>query len=232
MRVLVLAVSMVMIAASAAAQERPLGSNLRDPAAVVSSDLRGLDQRTLARRANDDFGRCVVLTRPKIADAIVAAPAVGDDGARPWPLPKADVSECLTTPTPYAEVSLSMTRPLLRGAVYRALYTRAHEGRVPTFAAEQPDWAADLAGAADMASPDARNYLGLRALAACVIGKDAQAVHQMLHARAGDAQENEAFARLSPLLSGCLPDGYQITLSKGVVVAVLAEAAHRMALPQ
>ena len=228
----------IFLSLPALAQETPLGTRIRKPTAVAPADLRGMNQALAARTVMDQFGRCIVASRPRVTELVVTSSPLGPDLWKS--LEKYDLAECLTT-AGMSTVTLTMSSPALRGAVFKALYTRDHGNRAPAMPGPgadgspppQPDWLADVTGAgrAPPDDPQVQTYVALRRLSACVVLNRAEAVHRLMLSRPGSAAETATFGEIMPAVSGCIPDGQQLSLSKLVLIGTMAEVAQRMALP-
>lgn len=164
---------------------------------------------------------------------MLTAPAIGPE-SNAW-AKGADLSACLM-PADYGEASLRYRTVLLRGAVFKSLYSREFSNPVvsTSFTAATapmplPDWSADLANAQGIDPAQKQNYVALRALGACVVQGKPEPVHRLLRAEAGSSEENVAIAEVTPAISGCLPNGETLRFSKQVLIGVVAEAAYRMA---
>jgi hypothetical protein len=82
-----------------------------------------------------------------------------------------------------------------------------------------------------IASLDEKGRSALRALdfADCIVGVAPDAVTAALKTRPASSKEAQAFQRLGPHLSPCLPQGARMTLAKPQLRGFLAEAAYRAA---
>jgi hypothetical protein len=225
-----------LAALPAAAQDTPLGSRIRQPTAVVPGDLRNMDQRLVGRLVMDQFGRCLLSTRPVVAQTIMSRSPLGDDL---WAqiTKNNDLGDCLTTGG-MSNVTLTMQMTALRGAVFKAAYSRDHAAVPAMMPAKgsdgtppaQPDWLADVTTPGTAPDAAATAYAGLRQLAACVVLNKTDAVHRTLLARPGSDAEASAIAEFMPAVAGCIPDGQELALTKIVLVGALAEVAQRLAV--
>jgi hypothetical protein len=228
------AAALLLFALPACAQDAPLGSRIRDPAAVVPEARGGVDQRTLVRQVMDQFGRCLVATRPRVADLFVSLPALAPETAKQ--IDRLDLETCLASATG-GQVTLTMTPEALRGAIFRAAYARDHMKAAPVMPApgpdgsppKLPDWAIDIASRGGISTAEGATYVALRQLAACVVLAKPDIVHRLLLARTASADENVAFGEVAPFVGGCVPDGQTLKFSRQLLIGVLAEAMHRMA---
>lgn len=228
---------LLLLSVSSIAQETPLGSRIRKPTAVAPADLRGMNQALVARTVMDQYGRCIVASRPGVTEMVVSSSPLGPDLWKS--LEKHDLADCLST-AGMSTVVLTLSTAALRGSVFKALYPRDHANAVPAMPAAgpdgappQPDWLADVTGAgkAPPDDPQVQTYVALRRLSACVVLNKTDAVHRLLLARPGSDAETAIFGEITPTVSGCIPDGQQLALSKLVLIGVLAEVAYRTATP-
>lgn len=229
---------LLFLASAAHAQETPLGSRIPRPTAVAPADLRGMNQALVARTVMDQFGRCIVASHPRVTEIVVKTSPLGPDLWKQ--VEKLDLDDCLST-AGMSSVTLTMSSPALRGAVFKALYARDHAKAVPALPpagidgspAPQPDWQADVIPPGPVAfdDPQVATYIALRRLAACLVLNKTEAVHRLLLSRSGSDTETAIFAEIMPTVSGCIPDGQQLALSKLVLIGTMAEVAQRMAVP-
>jgi hypothetical protein len=148
---------LLLLSVPTLAQETPLGSRIRKPTAVAPADLRGMNQALVARTVMDQYGRCIVASRPKVTEMVVNSSPLGPDLWKS--LEKYDLADCLST-AGMSTVVLTLSTAALRGSVFKALYARDHANAVPAMPAAgpdgappQPDWLADVTGAGK-APPD------------------------------------------------------------------------------
>lgn len=199
---------------------------------MVGEARPGANPQLRARQVTDDFAKCLVVSRQRAVDRLLTIPAVGT-GQGDW-AKGFDIDSCLK-PAGYGEVKLRMPFPVLRGAVFRALYVRdrrapppgdpvATAGNAPTL----PDWSADIASVSNVDPAETQTYISLRNFAACVVIAKPAAVHELLLAKTGFAPENAALAQVTPAISGCLPTGETLRINKQVMIGLLAEAAYRL----
>lgn len=232
------ALALVLLCGPARAQETPLGSRISRPTAVAPADLRGMNQALAARAVMDQFGRCIVAAHPRVTEIVVKTSPLGPDLWKQ--VEKLDLEDCLSTGG-MSGVTLTLSSPALRGAVFKALYARDHGKSVPALPPPgpdgapppQPDWQADVSGPglAPADDPQVVNHVALRRLGACALLNKTEAVHRLLLSRPGSEAETAIFGEIMPTVSGCIPDGQQLALSKLVLIGTMAEVAQRMALP-
>jgi len=230
MRILVLLA--FVCAVPAAAQDSPSGSLIKNRAAVVGEAPPGANPQLRARQVTDDFAKCLVVSRQRAVDRLLTIPAVGTaqgDWAKGF-----DIDSCLA-PAGYGVVKLRMPFPVLRGAVFRALYVRDRRGQpLGNLSATGgsppplPDWSADIASVANVDPAETQSYIGLRNFAACVVLAKPLEVHDLLLAKTGFAPENAALALVTPAIAGCLPTGETLRINKQVMIGLLAETAYRL----
>ncbi|HEU0134042.1 MAG TPA: hypothetical protein VFR28_04395 [Allosphingosinicella sp.] len=119
-------------------------------------------------------------------------------------------------------------RPLQRGAIVEQVLRlgdgHRRDGRRLRWVAPFPPRDSAQIAALD---PQARWALGALDLAQCVYAAAPDEVSALLRTVPAEAAERKAFARLSPILGPCLPDGARIAFSVPQLRGSLAEATYR-----
>jgi hypothetical protein len=64
----------------------------------------------------------------------------------------------------------------------------------------------------------------------CVARADRESARALILSDVGDDQEKQAFSALTPSLSGCIPPGFELKISKFQLRGYIAEGAYRAAV--
>ncbi|MBO9623082.1 MAG: hypothetical protein J7500_10265 [Sphingomonas sp.] len=194
-----------LVLGAPAAQAQQTGHIIADHAAEVSTrDVSAADQ---ARDTMNRYGICVVRMKSVAVKRALSKPS---DEAIDAALAKIAISECL------GSGELTMSRPLFRGAVYRALYIRDF-GQV----SQAP------AAVAEPAVTTSANLL--QSFGDCVVVADPDDARALVLATAATQTERSAIARLGPALGSCVAPKNQMRFSRAVLQGVLAEALYKRA---
>ncbi len=121
---------------------------------------------------------------------------------------------------------VGLTAQALRASLWMAAYRRDFASAQPTYAAQDPAWAADVPASAGARSTP---WVAVRTYGACVVRARPAAVHALLTAAPASPDEDRAFAAVAPALDSCLASGATMKLNKVAAVSLLAEVAHRLA---
>lgn len=182
---------------------------LPTPYAAVPSD-RPLSDTDKSREMLNQYGYCVMMQH---LGGVQRALALPDDAAIERALSKLATDDCLLTG------QLRMSPPLLRGAIYRAMYVRefsylsqaARAAVIP--AAGQPGEEVDAAPSITFGG--------------CVAKLASEAARDLVMASPASRSEDQALAALRPALADCLPPKQQVRLTRWGLQATLAEALYR-----
>jgi hypothetical protein len=177
-----------------------------------------------AMKIMDEFGRCLVRSKAKLAALAVSTEL--DDAAISRAAQRPDASECLASPTSGFDSRLRFQKELLRGSVFKALYAQKHGLERPTFSAQPIDWTATTA---TMNANTAERFRIYRQIAGCTLAAAPDQVHQLVMAEYGAEAHKAAFAQLAPAMGNCLTGIAQLTLQRPVMAGALAEVAYRSA---
>lgn len=215
MRWLALAIPL-LFATTAAAQGVATGTLMPDSAPVGVREGRSVGDK--ARAVSDQFAFCIV--RHHYTQVVKT---LATDMAQQYKsLPKLMDRQCffgrdgVRQASGVSEVELNISPVSFRGALYKALVQRKFARRPAEF------------GPTPAYMPSENGPI--LQFAGCVVRRDPAASLQLLLATAGTKQENAAIGQLQPQLGQCLAQGTTFGLSKGILVAFLAEAYYREAV--
>jgi hypothetical protein len=169
------------------------------------------------RLALEQFAACVIRRTPAASQRAIDLPV--DTGEFDRTIRR--LAECL------AAGGLKLPRPLLRGAIFEALYLRDF-GRdakpdfksVPTFNYAQ--------GYTRPLSPAAQDAVGLAVVADCVARTSPVAAHELVTSIPGSPLEDRAMGAVARQLPGCVPPQRTFRFSRSVVRGAMAEALYRL----
>lgn len=176
-----------------------------------------------ARATMRHYGQCLVNTPAgELTHAAVLVLLTRPDGTlTAKETQRLRVPECLDrkdTAFDY-DTQLSFAEPLLRGAIFRALYFGPLKPQVRSWAtanAIAPAWSS---------GGDAR--AALQKFGGCVVNADPATAERALKAAPVSADEGNAYQDLAPALGRCVAEGVALQLSKSVLEGILAEALYR-----
>lgn len=179
--------------------------------------------KNAARKTLEIFAKCIVDRQSgrasKIVDIRVDTPEYSKylDGLHDY------YDECISSG------EFGYTYPLLRGAIFQALYLRKFKMSGPlTFdPALQTGYRAIYP---ETLSPDAQDSVAQVSFAECVSRADAEGVRNLLTTPPGSTTETEAVMRIGPKLGSCLSKGSKISFSKSVLKGMLAEGLYRLSV--
>ncbi|WP_419809514.1 hypothetical protein [Sphingomonas sp.] len=180
------------------------GSILPDRAAETSAHGSDADR---AHRTMNDYGVCLVKSRFTAVRRAIASPEGQVDGA----LSSLAIDDCLQSG------ELRMSRTLMRGAVFRALYIHDFGRRPPVAPIIETSVSTNV--------PPGDNPL--RVFGRCVLGSDAANTRAFVLAVPATSAERDALRGLAPALARCVAGGQTIRFSRATLQGVLAEAAYR-----
>jgi len=124
---------------------------------------------------------------------------------------------------------MRFSTPLLRGALYRAIYIRNFGLKAPLPEADQPtlDIEHEIKGNNDS---NLNGYIILRKFSDCVVREDALNVRALIVADTASSDEGNALQALQADLGACLLHGQQVKFSKIELRGYLAEALYRLSV--
>ena len=137
-------------------------------------------------------------------------------------LSKLAVDDCLRDGT------LQFTGPLLRGALFIALYRRDYGRAVPEL---KPDPVDFTLGAPAIPERGSDQQIGLRTFADCVVRADPVNARVVVIASVAGSRETQGYIALRPRFNACMPQGVSLTFSKSVLSGLIAEALYRQTAP-
>lgn len=193
-----------------------IGSRIgQSPPAEI--DENGRDRKAVTRHVVLDYGKCLLhYSRPAVDAFLTTVPGTAAYVKKGLSM---SVSECLR----YGEIRFPL--PLLRGALYTALYGEQYGRIAPGDLAKAPEpawWSIDPGASS------ASSSLALAQFGACVARADPFDAHKLTLSIAGTSIEGEALAALVPALGKCLPAGSQFKFSKDIVRGTVAEGLYRL----
>lgn len=199
----------ISMSASASVAAQETGSLIKRPAAQIRGNSPEAVSRTLI-----DFGNCVVRKFPERVQ-LVTHMNVTDQKYRPMLKDLAD-EDCLST----GELSMSST--LLRGALFIGIYERLYsaKGRVDFSTLPTPDY---LKGYSQPLDPAAVSAIAVARFGECVARKESATAVQLINSLPGSSSEDTIIRGLTPSISGCVPAGETLRLSRQFVRAAIAE---------
>jgi hypothetical protein len=181
----------------------------------ASTDEEGTFTGDAARKVMDQFAACILDRRRKIVlDALAMPPDSPEQNNEFRYLSK---TECI------ADAQMHFNGPAFRASLYKAL-VRKQFGRKEVFPV------AESATSETMQEgnvPSVLNKAGLLKFASCVIHKDPTNARTAILATAGSPNEHDAMAALANVYGQCLYADNKLHLSKGNLLALLAEAYYR-----
>jgi hypothetical protein len=178
-----------------------------------------------AMNVMDEFGRCLVRGKAKLAALAVSKIIDYEAIARAATLPEA--STCLASEAPGFDSRLRFNNELLRGSVFKALYRQKHGLQQPTFSGMRADWSATTAA---MTADVAERFRIFHQIAECALAADPQEVHRLITADYGSQPHQAAFTQLAPAMGNCLPEGMELKLPRPSMAGALAEVAYLQSL--
>ena len=195
--------------------EADMGSRIARPkrAEIPQRNLKPTEQ---ARVALSLFAECVFAVMPaKVVKAVDAIP--GEDGPA---LDKLTKSDCLD----FGEMSFSHT--LFRGAMFAEMY-RQHEA-LSTKAWRYPIKPLMMDTLPDSSSSeDVRANFCMLKLTECLYKQDAENLRGIVVNPVLSRAQNDAFAKVIPILGTCVPQGMTLTLNKTTLENGFAEYLYR-----
>lgn len=118
-------------------------------------------------------------------------------------------------------VTLAFQPQLLRGAIFRAKFERAMARQpLPEF----PEYNS----AARWHFPPQDKFAVLQAIGECTVRANPEATRAAIESRVDSAEENRAYAALTPALSRCIPGSGEFTFSRALLESVFAEALYQL----
>ncbi|HTM96619.1 MAG TPA: hypothetical protein VL100_12505 [Croceibacterium sp.] len=210
--------AMVSVSCAASAQDtyKPTGSRIGRPAPVVTPNSSNLSNEEGARRMTDDFASCIYR---KSKNSVNAALALRPDSKEA----NAALGRLVRDDCYAANASLSIPQSLLRGALFRAKLLTEFGGKDVALAPEPVDYTQFVPS--PLQSED-RSYVAFGDFADCVVRADLDGARKFVEPDAGSEVETQALNALIPKLGPCLTNGLEITFSKSVLQALLAEAIY------
>lgn len=196
--------------------ETQIGSHISRAAPADIPDK--LPDPTLVRATFEAFARCIVGSQRGSVERALSLSPIGKL-----------YSQALTALSDQACLrggSLEMDYPLLRGALFIALYNADYRRNNGNIAPQPLDFSEDVGGAS---TPEERRYIGLRQFADCVVRADPAASRALTLSRAGSSAENAAFSTLTAQLGPCINNGQTIGFSRIVLAGLIAETLYREA---
>jgi hypothetical protein len=194
------------------------GSLISQPKAARIPDKPGLSEAERGRIAVAAFADCAIVRRKQDVAAFITAPYSSRESRQA--MSNMAVSACLS------DGRLMMPPPLMRGALFRAVYNRDYAQSEVMFAAAAPDYTSSVT---DTMNVDDATQVLMLDFASCVIRSNRDGAKDMLLARVGSDKEKAAFSSLVPSMGACFPKGKSVELSKSMATAVIAEAMYREA---
>ncbi len=201
---------LISMIASAPVSAQETGSLIKRPAAQIRGTSPEAVSRTLI-----EFGNCVVRKFPERVQ-VVTRMNVTNENYRSMLKDLAD-EDCLST----GELSMSST--LLRGALFIGLYERLYsaKGRVDFTGLQSPEY---LKGYEKPLDPAAVSAIAVARFGECIARKEGGNAVQLLNSLPGSSSEDTMVRALTPSISGCVPAGETLRLSRQFVRASIAEA--------
>jgi hypothetical protein len=212
-----LALSMTFLFCAGTAQAQMTGTLItRQPAQT------DVDDKYAARKMNRGFTSCMVDRSPQRIKVYLALPVDSEASAKMVRrLFDQEGDSCM------GMAEMSVSRDLLRGGLFEALYLRDFSGKaVPNFKdLPSVDY---MAPYGDQLSDTARQAVGIVQFADCVVRARGNEVRSLMYLVPGSSSEASNFNELTPVFGACLPNDVQFQFSKSVLRAALAEAIYRL----
>lgn len=226
MKELVLSVCLVLLSTTAMAQQT--GTRIGDGTADYSLNALDRDPEVTARRTMSKYATCVVNKRSeKVREALRLFPK---SSAEQRKLLKLAIQDCL------AKGELTFVPALFRSALFEAMYKSDFRNDPIAGLAELPpiDYAANAPTKTDensgLSAADISSAIALRQFADCVVRADPVSSRTLIMTDVASADENAAFAELSPKLGPCLPETLELAFGKPVLRGLLAETLYRLSV--
>lgn len=209
-----------LLAAPAVAQrmESETGSHIPQAKSASIPQPGTMSDQTRARATAVEFGECVVgRFRAKATAAVKPFPNSPEEARA---LRGVAEPECLNGGR------LKMAGPVMRGAIYIALYRHAFGNAAPAMIAQAPDFSE---GAGQPSGTAAEQAVALRQFGDCVARRDPANTRAVVLAPVGSAAENAGYAALAPQFNACVPQGANLTFTKALLGGLFAEILYREA---
>ena len=198
------------------AYEKETGSNIPIPKRAQIPE-KGSDAEQ-GRVVMAEFARCTLDREPAKVAKLLGQPLGHAYVAAMQDLVS---DECL------AAGQITFQPILLRGALFTELWRRRviAEAKGQTWEPVLPVY--DLSTPITDPDPAVQRQAGLLWLGDCIVKRDRAAANDVVVRPTASKAQSEAYSRLIPNLSPCLPQGQQVTFSKPILEGALAEALYR-----
>lgn len=217
---LFLSIAFVACAGPGFAQRATESENLfQVPKRAVISDEQGYSVADRGRIAMAQFARCVVDRRSAQLQRVLSMP-LGPQYDRQ--LNSMATDQCL------GNGQLSFNAVLFRGALFAELWRRRaaadRDGQKwgPVF--DSINWSTPIA---DDATASVKVQFALQLFADCIVKRDRPTASEVVLLPIASKAQNDAYARLTPILGSCLPKGQQVKFNKPTLEGILAEVLYR-----
>lgn len=192
------------------------GSNIRQAKPADFPDRSGRLEQAVAWEITQQFGHCVIQESRRQAEAIAGTTMSPTDVNAA--LRKMASDECLRGGI------LKIPLPLMRGAIFTALYRRDFRSAQPVFLTQPFDYK-PISGA--MGSPESNSFLAKMGVSSCLVRTEPLGSRALILARPGSQEEDAAFAQISPKLAACIQTGQTVKFSRSSLTSLIAEALYR-----
>lgn len=164
----------------------------------------------------NDFASCVYGKNRKAVNAALSLQPNSDEA-------NAALGRLMRDDCYAANADIRIPYSLIRGALFRAKFMTDFRWKKVALAPEPIDYRTLVSSPL---RPEDHSFVALGDFADCVVRSDITGARKFVEQEAGSDIETQALNALVPKLGPCLSDGLEVTFSKSVLQALLAEAIY------